>query len=69
MQDRINTKDGSPPDAVNISRGIFGAAVGIDRLLTLFVEYKIRASWFVPTHTVESFPKPINAIHKAGHEM
>jgi peptidoglycan/xylan/chitin deacetylase (PgdA/CDA1 family) len=53
----------------DVSRGIFGATVGIDRLLKLWEKYHIKASWFVPAHSVESFPKQVAKIRDAGHEM
>ena len=65
----LNTKDGSPVDQTNISRGIFGATVGVDRLLKLFEKHSIKASWYVPGHTLESFPNQIAKIRDAGHEM
>ena len=52
-----------------MSRGVFGATVGVDRLLKLCEKYKIEASWFVPAHTLESFPKQIAKIRDAAHEM
>jgi peptidoglycan/xylan/chitin deacetylase (PgdA/CDA1 family) len=51
------------------SRGIFGATVGIDRLLKLWEKYNVTTSWFVPAHSVESFPKQIAKIRDAGHEI
>lgn len=66
---RIDTQDGSQADPVEISRGIFGATIGIDRLLKLFGSYNIRASWYVPAHTAESFPDQVAKIVNAGHEM
>ena len=66
---RIDTKDGSAADPVEISRGIFGATVGIDRLLRLLNEYNIKASWYVPAHIVESFPNQISKILDAGQEV
>ena len=65
----LNTKDGSPVDQTNVSRGIFGATVGVDRLLKLFEKHKIKASWYVPGHTLESFPRQIEKIRDADHEM
>lgn len=52
-----------------MSRGIFGATVGIDRLLKLFNKYDIKATWFAPAHTLESFPGQIRKIVNAGHEI
>ena len=66
---RIDTKNGSQPDPVKISRGIFGATVGIDRLLGLLDQHDIKGSWFIPAHTVESFPVQIAKVREAGHEM
>ena len=66
---RINTQNGSPAGVTDVSRGIFGATVGTDRLLKLWAKYKIKSSWFVPAHSVESFPKQIAKIRDAGHEI
>lgn len=65
----LNTKTGAPADPTNISRGIFGATVGIDRLLKLWDKYNINATWFVPAHSAESFPKQIRKIIDKGHEI
>lgn len=43
--------------------------MGIDRLLTLWDKYSIKATWFTPAHTAESFPKQIRKIVDAGHEI
>jgi hypothetical protein len=65
----INTQNGSKADLANISRGIFGATVGTDRLLKMFDKYGIKATWFVPGHSIESFPQQMKKVHDAGHEM
>lgn len=65
----INTVDGSSQNPTNVSRGVYGATVGIDRLLKLFDTYSIRATWFTPAHSVESFPKQIAKIRDGGHEL
>ncbi|PGH16966.1 hypothetical protein AJ79_01350 [Helicocarpus griseus UAMH5409] len=65
----INTGDGSPPNPINVSRGVYGATVGVDRLLKLLEKYNIKATWFTPTHTIESFPKQMVKIRDAGHEI
>ncbi|KAI5246707.1 glucose 1-dehydrogenase [Aureobasidium subglaciale] len=41
----INTKDGSVQNGTNVSRGIFGATVGLDRLLKLFEKHDIKATF------------------------
>jgi peptidoglycan/xylan/chitin deacetylase (PgdA/CDA1 family) len=43
--------------------------VGIDRLLKLWDKYNIKATWFTPAHSAESFPKQIRKIVDAGHEI
>ena len=66
---RLDTQDGSKVDTVKISRGIFGALVGVDRLLDFCAKHNIKASWFVPAHTLESYPRQIAKIRDSGHEM
>lgn len=52
-----------------LSRGEFGAAVGAPRLLRLFDKHGIRTTWFIPGHTVDTFPEPCRAVKAAGHEI
>jgi peptidoglycan/xylan/chitin deacetylase (PgdA/CDA1 family) len=66
---RINTKAGAPANPTDVSRGIYGATVGVDRLLKLWDKYGIKTTWFVPGHSLESFPEQIAKIRDAGHEM
>jgi hypothetical protein len=66
---RINTKNGTPASPTDVSRGIFGATVGIDRLLKLWDKYGIKTTWFVPAHSIESFPTQLAKVRDAGHEM
>ncbi len=56
----------SPSD---IQRGVFAGEVGTPRLLKLFDEFKIKASWFIPGHSIESFPDETRMIAAAGHEL
>jgi peptidoglycan/xylan/chitin deacetylase (PgdA/CDA1 family) len=56
----------SPGD---ISRGVFAAEVGMPRLLRLFDRFGMKQSWFIPGHTIESFPKETEMVAKAGHEI
>ncbi|KAL1633933.1 hypothetical protein SLS58_010877 [Diplodia intermedia] len=65
----INTGDGTKQNPTNVSRGIFGATVGVDRLLRLWDKYHIKTTWFSPAHTVESFPEQMAKIRDAGHEL
>ena len=39
-----------------LSRGEFGAEVGVPRLLALFRELDIRTTWFTPGHSLVTFP-------------
>ena len=66
---RLNTTDGSKANASNISRGIFGANVGVDRLLKFFGEHDVKAIWFAPSHSIESFPEQLAKVRDAGHEL
>ncbi|MBI2294447.1 MAG: polysaccharide deacetylase [Betaproteobacteria bacterium] len=52
-----------------ISRGEFGPRVAAPRLLGLLGKYGIRSTWFVPGHTIETFPGACEQVHAAGHEI
>ena len=52
-----------------ISRGEFGPRVGMPRLLGLLKQYAIKSTWFVPGHTIETFPKESEKVAAAGHEI
>jgi peptidoglycan/xylan/chitin deacetylase (PgdA/CDA1 family) len=56
----------SPSD---IQRGMFAGDVGTPRLLNLFVERGIPATWFIPGHSIETFPASVALIVEAGHEI
>jgi len=56
----------SPSD---IQRGVFAGEVGVPRLLRLFEHAGIKTTWFVPGHSIETFPDEIAAVHEAGHEI
>ncbi|MFL5776698.1 MAG: polysaccharide deacetylase family protein [Chloroflexota bacterium] len=58
---------GDPP--VKLSHGEFGPRVGAPRILRLLRERGIRSTWFVPGHTLETFPGSTAAILDAGHEL
>jgi peptidoglycan-N-acetylglucosamine deacetylase len=51
-----------------ISRGDFGM-VATERLLSLLRAHNIAATWFIPGHTIESYPASCEAVVKAGHEI
>ena len=56
----------SPDD---ISRGLFAGEVGSPRLLKLFERYGLKTTWFIPGHSVETFPEQMQAVAAAGHEI
>jgi len=51
-----------------LSRGEFGL-VGARRILDLLAGESIRATWFIPGHTIESFGEECRAVVAAGHEI
>jgi peptidoglycan/xylan/chitin deacetylase (PgdA/CDA1 family) len=56
----------SPDD---ISRGLFAGEVGAPRLLKLFERFGIKTTWFIPGHSIETFPDQMQAVADAGHEI
>jgi peptidoglycan-N-acetylglucosamine deacetylase len=56
----------SPND---IQRGVFAGEVGSPRLLRLFDRFDIPTTWFIPGHSIESFPHQMQAAADAGHEI
>src|SRR5712692_4452561 len=51
-----------------ISRGEFGR-VGAERLLAMLREWGIASTWFVPGHSAETYPRIIEQLAAAGHEI
>jgi peptidoglycan-N-acetylglucosamine deacetylase len=51
-----------------ISQGEFGV-VGAERILALLAAHAISATWFIPGHTIETYPELCARIHAAGHEI
>jgi len=56
----------SPDD---ISRGLFAGEVGSLRLLKLFERFGVKTTWFIPGHSIETFPEQMKAVARAGHEI
>jgi peptidoglycan/xylan/chitin deacetylase (PgdA/CDA1 family) len=56
----------SPDD---ISRGMFAGEVGSLRLLRLFERFGIKTTWFIPGHSIETFPEQMKKVVEAGHEV
>lgn len=52
-----------------LARGEFAARVGVPRLLALYADFGIRTTYFIPGHTLDTFPHVCLAIQDAGHEL
>ena len=51
-----------------ISRGEFGA-VAVPRILKLLAEYRVPASFYIPGHTLETYPAESRMVADAGCEI
>lgn len=60
---------GGEDSPLDISRGMYAGEVGVPRLLKLFDKYKIKTTWFIPGHSLETFPEQMAAVRDAGHEI
>jgi peptidoglycan/xylan/chitin deacetylase (PgdA/CDA1 family) len=49
--------------------GLFAGTEGTRRLLKLFDKYKMKATWFIPGHSLETFPDECAMIRDQGHEI
>ena len=63
---RLYGGEDSPCD---ITRGLFAGEIGIPRMLKLFDRYGIQTTWFIPGHSIETFPKQMQMVADAGHEI
>src|SRR5438477_508118 len=52
-----------------LARGEYGARVGVPRVLDLLRDHGIAATFFIPGHTLDSFPEQVATILDAGHEV
>jgi peptidoglycan-N-acetylglucosamine deacetylase len=60
---------GGADSPLDISRGMFSGEVGSPRLVNLFERFGIKTTWFVPGHSIETFPKQMQMVTDAGHEI
>ena len=60
---------GGEDSPADISRGLFAGEVGVPRLLKLFDRLGIKTTWFIPGHSVETFPEQCRMVVDAGHEI
>jgi peptidoglycan-N-acetylglucosamine deacetylase len=51
-----------------LSRGEFGA-IGAQRILDFLKSRAIKATWFIPGFTIESWPRECEAVVAGGHEI
>jgi peptidoglycan/xylan/chitin deacetylase (PgdA/CDA1 family) len=54
---------------VKLSHGEFGPRVAVPRILELLERERIPTTWFVPGHTLVTFPDNTDAILAGGHEL
>jgi peptidoglycan/xylan/chitin deacetylase (PgdA/CDA1 family) len=59
----------TPHLPVTLSKGQFGVRVGIHRILDLLDSYRIRATFFTPTWTIEHYPEETRELCRRGHEV
>lgn len=52
-----------------MSQGEFGARVGAPRILEILERHGLTCTWFIPGHTVDSFPDLVKEIAARGHEI
>jgi peptidoglycan/xylan/chitin deacetylase (PgdA/CDA1 family) len=52
-----------------LSRGEYGARVGLGRVLELLERFDVRATFFVPGHTADTWPHLVKEIAARGHEL
>ena len=53
------------------SQGFFAGNIGVTRLVTLFKKYGIadKVTWFLPGHSMETFPAATKTIEESGCEI
>ncbi|KAF2487422.1 hypothetical protein BDY17DRAFT_288942 [Neohortaea acidophila] len=60
---------GGEDSTSDISRGLFAGSIGVRRLLKLFDKYSIKTTFFIPGHSLETFPEECRMIVEKGHEI
>ncbi|AQA03766.1 polysaccharide deacetylase [Mycobacterium sp. MS1601] len=60
---------GGEDSPADIQRGVFAAEVGIPRMLRLLERHSVPATFFIPGHSIESFPREMQMVADAGHEI
>ncbi len=60
---------GGEDSPCDISRGLFSGEVGTPRMLNLFKKLDMKTTWFIPGHSIETFPTQMKMVVDAGHEV
>jgi peptidoglycan-N-acetylglucosamine deacetylase len=60
---------GGEDSPCDITRGLFAGEIGSPRLLKMFDKYGLRTTWFIPGHSIETFPRQMQMVADAGHEI
>lgn len=60
---------GATDSPTKLSRGRYGATVAAPRILDLLDRLDVRATWFTPGHTIESFPEVCADVVDRGHDI
>lgn len=53
----------------DLSCGLFAGEIGTQRILDLFKKHNLKSTWFIPGHSIETFPEQCKEVVKAGHEI
>ena len=56
---------GGEDSPCDITRGLFAGEIGSPRLLQLFDRAGIQTTWFIPGHSIETFPKQMQMVADA----
>ena len=48
---------------------MFAGTIGVRRLLQMFDKYNIKTTFFIPGHSLETFPEECRMIADKGHEI
>jgi peptidoglycan/xylan/chitin deacetylase (PgdA/CDA1 family) len=52
-----------------LSRGEYGATVGLPRIVAMLERAGVKATFFTPAHTARTFPDAVHSLVEAGHEV
>ena len=66
----VSREQTSPGEtSILIVVGYWAGTIGTQRLLKMFKKYDIKTTWFIPGHSLETFPEDMAAVRDAGHEI